>query len=81
MSFQVIFTITNGNVVEMLAAATWLKNQYGGKIHQAQGNNEDYSMNGIVLAPDFPEMINTIQALEAEFSSRLKWRFNVKDLI
>ena len=81
MSFQVIFTVTNATAAEMLSAATWLKDQYGGKILQAQGGNEGYSMNGVILAIDFPEMISIIQALDAEFSDRLTWRFNVKDLV
>lgn len=71
MEFQIIGKITSANDTEMLEALLWLKDNYGAKIHDAQGTGSTKEIQFGFVEPTFNDTVASIMALKAQFSERL----------
>lgn len=71
MEFQIHGNITSVNDAEMLSALEWLKNNYGPKIHSAQGTGSTKEIQFGLLEATFAEAVTAITALKTQFSTRL----------
>ena len=77
MVFQIIGQITSTNDSEMLDALLWLKDNYGTKIHSAQGIGDTKEISYRIIEPTFNDTVTSIAALKTQFGIRLKWTFTM----
>lgn len=77
--FQILFTIDSTDDAEMLQAATWLKDNHAGKIHQVQGRGNNKQIRCTLIELTFDSMVATINGLKTQFSDRVLWEFTMGD--
>lgn len=77
MEFQINGKITSADDNEMLNALLWLKDNYGTKIHSAQGIGDTNAISYGIVEITFNDTVATITALKAQFGERLKWTFTM----
>lgn len=75
MEFQINGKITSADDVEMLDVLLWLKDNYGTKIHSAQGVGSTKEISYGIVETTFNDTVATITALKTQFSARLEWTF------
>ena len=71
MEYQIIGKITSANDNEMLDALLWLKDNYGAKIHDAQGTGSTKEIRVGLVETTFIDTVTSIMALKTQFGERL----------
>lgn len=77
MEYQIVGKITSTDDSEMLDALLWLKDNFGTKIHSAQGIGDTKEISYGIVEATFNDNVDSIVALKAQFGVRLKWTFTM----
>lgn len=71
MEYQINGKITSTNDTGMLNALLWLKDNYGTKIHSAQGIGSTKEIQFGIVETTFNGAVTIITSLKAQFTTRL----------
>lgn len=71
--FDIVFKITNSTESDALDAMNWLSSNHGVDVKSARMRSIDLVISGQMSQPTFIDSVALIQALKAEFSTRLEF--------
>ena len=81
MGFQIIANITATHDSLMLTDAIFIKDNFAGKIQQAQGTGKTLVLRVIIVEADFSSMVAAITTMKNQFTDRLTWQFQMEDTL